>query len=482
MAEVFSSNKNNAGDSQRTGTYVPHAGSSQSSGSRTVETNASHHQKSQYKSTWTYDERYEYALSLGLSPEKAKQYAATQYSSVQDGPLEMGIFRKTSSDRKLEENEAYDAELLNRLQDEERLMAENSPSAETERRASAGINDALTGGKEIGTGDAVGIDDAATSQAADNVAAVNAEVAARPGQVASTLMSALGGIMNMINAGVDIKKSLYDMDIKEGESIFTAINNMSDLGNFFPFLGISYDPNEDTWLDYEEETGTSKKLDTQYVYGLPRQDFMRRLKKRMPAISDRYAGDLYSVYKSMASPKAINSYMAERLKNIETQNKTIDEQSKGVIRTGALTQPSPAFGSTGLSVGSKFGSSLDRNVYDKYIQNVSELESLGIASQKAIARNEVSSNDRDRFKANIESKILDNVNNLVNDLRKDAAAGSALANYLLVNMMSGSFNNIGQAAWMFQGSADPQSLSDMPRFLKDIFGTLYLEGQKFFRH
>lgn len=435
-----------------------------------------------YKHKWSYQERYDAAIAAGMSPEKAKQYASASYTGVSNQPYEHGVIWKTSSQVRDEENEAADAKLWNDLLDEQRLMNENSPSAEAQRRAEAGINDALTGGKELGTGDAVGVDDAAISQSAEQVAALNAEIASRPGQVASALMSALGGIMNMINAGVDIKKSLYDMDIKEGESIFTAINNMSDLGNFFPFLGISYDPNEDTWLDYEEDTATTKKLDTQYVYGLPRQDFMRRIKKRMPDISERYAGDLYSVYKSMASPKAINSYMQERLKNIETQNKTIDEQSKGVIRTGALTQPSPAFGTTGLSVGSKFGSSLDREVYDKYVQNVSELESLGIASQKAVARNEVASNDRDRFKANIESRILDQVNNLVNDLRRDAAAGSALANYLLVNMMSGSFNNIGQAAWMFQGSADPQSLKDVPRFLKDIFGTLYLEGQQFFRH
>ena len=479
---VTTTDKNNAGETKRTGTKGT-SGSSHSSSPRSSSVSLSHEDPNRkYKHKWSYQERLDYALAAGMSREKAEQWARSEYSDVDDAPTDFGLFRKTSSHQRYEENEAADMKLFNDLLDEDRVMKENAPSAEAERRAAAGINDALTGGKELGTGDATGVDDTVVSQSAEQVAALNSEVAARPGQVASILMSALGGIMNMINAGVDIKKSLYDMDIKEGESVFTAINNMSDLGNFFPFLGISYDPHEDTWLDYEEETDTSKKLDTQYVYGLPRADFMRRLRKRMPYISDRYAGDLYSVYKSMASPKGINSYMQERLKNIETQNKTIDEQAKGVIRTGGLMQPSPAFGSTGLSVGSKFGTSLDRKVYDKYIQNVSELESLGIASQKAIARNEVATKDRDRFKANIESRILDNVNNLVNDLRRDASAGSALANYLLVNMMSGSFNNIGQAAWMFQGSADPQSLKDLPRFLKDIFGTLYLEGQHFFRH
>lgn len=417
--------------------------------------------KSGYKSAWSYDDRYAYAIENGMSPEDAKEWASYTYATVEDSEImklahKLGF--KLSSTKKYEENEAADAEAWNNIMNRAHNEEYKDPVNEVARREAAGINDSLTAGKEIGSGETTDIDDAAMSQQVASTQAINEAAASRPLEIASALMTAAGGVMNMINAGVDISKTFLDMDISEGTAAFDLINGISDLGNFFPFLGIGYDPEEDTWREYENDSFTDVLLDTKSVYGMSRSEFMDRIRKNTGIRSRAYMNELYNAYKGMASPKAINAYMEARRSNMATQNDTIDEAAKGVARTGALTLPSFGYGTPGFAVDNPKFSSKDREVFNYYIQTAADLELMGL--QAGIESKRKSFN-ADYITNQSQATIIE----LVNRLRQDAHK-SMFANYLLVNMMSGTFKDIGTAAY-FNFNPQIKSFKDLWDFGRD---------------
>lgn len=431
------------------------------------------HSSSQYKHKWTYEERLEFALRNGMDRSKAEEWAKAQYSGVADSPLEFGIFRKTSSQRRDEENEAADVEFYNKLLDEQRMMEENSPSAEAERYQNAGVNVDLTGGDQLGSGDATGIDDTSSSQSADQVAALNAQAAELGGRIASGLMTAAGTVMNLANAGVDIDKNILGMDVQSGQAVFDTIKGISNIGNFFPFLGVQYDPEENNWYDLDD---SSVRLDTATVRGLSPGEFVSRIQKRYPHFGRRYIENvLYPSYRGMMSPAAINAYMEERKRNISLQNETIDEAVKGVPRTGALTSPSPHIGQSGFALGSKYENSLDSDVFDYFVQTAADLELYSLKAQNAHSKNQL---NYETVNKDIYSAVFD----LVKRLKADASKGSAVANYLLVSMMSDSFNGIAEAALLSNNpfGSKPSTFKDALGQVKDAGVMSFLGLKQYF--
>lgn len=427
---------------------------------------------SSHMSLWSYDKRYQYALDNGMSKEQAAEWASLQYTITSDGFWSGAFGTKKTSTASIEANDARDADTFNQLRDSSRVQEYEDPSAQAERRQNAGINDALSAGKELGTGDPANVDDLATSQSADLSKALSSEEFNKPFQVASAMMNAIGGVMNLINAGVDIQKSIFSMDIQEGQSAVDMIGRISDLGNFFPFLGVEYDPNEDTWYELDDKVGAGRVLGTERVYGMPKSEFFDRISKNTGIKSRRYLREMYNMYRGMASPKAINSYMDQRKHNIDIQNETIDASAGGIARTGAMTQPTAPFNGLGLNVGLPLSlTTPDRDVFTKYIGYVSDLQLYGLEAARAGKKNA-------RDLAEMNDYIYDVTSRMIQDLRQDSIVKhSPLATYLLVNMMSGTFNDIGQAAYINSLNRAPQTWGEAWQYFKDASTMNFLQAQ-----
>lgn len=428
-----------------------------------------------YKS---YQERYEFAKSKGLSDANAKEFAAATYSTVDDTFWSrFGHFfgGKLSSQKYAESMQEKDAGLLRELLEKQNIQDYDDPTSQVERREAAGLNDALNGGQQIGPGNAGEIDD--TTLGADGAIsqAVNNEASQQPMKVAESLMACLGGVMNLANAGIGVANSLLEMDISEGSSAFEMIRNIKELGDFFPFLGIQYSPEEKSWAEIEDANHT---LSLQQVRGMTKEEFFKRVKKRTGIRTRSYLREMYNAYRAMASPANINAYMQSRLDNMSIQNNTVDAAVAGVGRFGSLTNPTPNFSLPWHNVDKgntkyTFDKPADQTVFDYYTQKTTDLFLYGLEAGIGEKKQKINETDA-------QNMILDTCKDLIIRLRTDATIGnSMLAKYLLVNMMSDSFNGIGDAAYMYH-SPEIRSVGDAWNTLKDVSNMTFLGLKQMF--
>lgn len=426
-----------------------------------------------YKS---YDERYKYAKERGLSDANAKEYASATYSTVEDSFWSRaGQFfgGKLSSTKYNEAMQEKDAGLLRELLEKQNIQDYEDPQAETARREAAGLNDSLNGGQQIGTGNPGEIDD--TTLGADGAVAnaVNSEAAAQPIKVAESLMNCLGGVMNLANAGVGVASSILNMDISEGQAAFDMIGKIKDLGDFFPFLGIQYTPEEKSWAEIEDAKHT---LSLVQVSGMKEPEFFDRVRKRTGIKSRRYLREMYNAYRAMASPANINAYMKARQENMNIQNETVDAAAGGVPRFGTLTKPTPNFSLPWHNVDGNYKYSFDRaadqDAFNFYVDKTTELALYGLEADIAGKKTKVTTEEA----SNIVAKTC---KDLITRLHSDATIkNSMLAKYLLVNMLSGTFNGIGEAAYLTH-QPNIRSIGDAWNFIQDASVMSFLGAKQF---
>lgn len=420
------------------------------------------------KKYWThasYDERYQRAIDAGLSEHSAKEYANAAYYEVENSGWDntgRAFGGKGSKQLSLEANESIDAELWRSLNDRQATEEYTDPKEEIKRRQNAGLNDAITGGSEIGTGETSDAVQESENTASLN-AAINSESRSKPLEVATSIMTNLAGVMNMINGGVDLSRAIFDLNVAEANNVFDTIGKISDLGDFFPFLGIQYQPETDTFYDTDHSDVT---LDPEFIYGMSESEFISRMRKNTPMRDWRVLQDLFRSYKSMSSPSAVNSYLEHYRDNLKLQNESFDESVAGVGRTGALTRGTKDYTNRPFSdpdymTNSTYAINPDQSVIDTVVNATSDLYLYGLKASMSKNKNEYTENL-------INEKIYNTVSGLITKLQAESNLhNSPLANYLLVNMMSGSFNGIGEASLYFQDAPDLKQQGSLWRSIKD---------------
>lgn len=426
------------------------------------------------KKYWThasYDERYQRAIDAGLSEHSAKEYANAAYYEVENSGWDntgRAFGGKGSKQLSLEANESIDAELWRSLNDRQATEEYTDPKEEIKRRQNAGLNDAITGGSEIGTGETSDAVQESENTASLN-AAINSESRSKPLEVATSIMTNLAGVMNMINGGIDLSSAIFDLNTKQANTVFDTIGKISDLGDYFPLLGYQFNPETGTLYEgFEDDPSAAMNLtiDPSFLSGMPFSDFSKRVSDNTDIKDRRVLKALYRSYKGMASPKAVNAYFDSYKNNIKSQNDIFDASVAGVGRTGSFTKGYRSYKEHPYEdplwmMDNKYNKDPDSNVINTVVDVASDLYLYGLQASMSTNKNQYTENL-------INEKIFNTVSGLITKLQAESKLhDSPLANYLLVNMMSGSFNGIGEASLYFQDAPDLKQKGSLWRSIKD---------------
>lgn len=423
------------------------------------------------KNGWTirsYDDRYQRAISAGMSHANAHEYANASYSELSDSFWDkVGRFfgGKGSNYLSYEANESLDSELWRSLLDRQNINDYTSPEEEVKRRQAAGLNDAISGGSEIGTGETSDAVKESENTASLN-AAINEQQRSKPMEVATSLMTNLAGVVNMVNGGVALSSSIFDLNLKQANSVFDTIGKISDLGDYFPLLGYQFHPETGSLYEGFDSDPSSVPINPSHISAMSLGEFMDRVGKNTGISDKRVLKALYRSYKGMASPKAVNSYFDHYKDNVKSQNDIFDESTAGVGRTGAFTtgyrsyKEHPYDNPLWMN-GTRYNTAPDSEVINLVTSTASDLYLYGLKAALSSDKNQYSENV-------INAKIYESVASLIEKMTTDARyKNSPMANYLLVNMMSGSFNGIGEASLYFQDAPDIKNTKNFFRDLGD---------------